>query len=98
MPDVGTDNANALENGKEDGGLEVSRSGQANGHECSTGAEVINSLAVTRGGGSSDDCRVSTESTGDALDVAHEVLSFLEVDPSLGAEAEGELLLIIASI
>ena len=76
----------------------MSSSRQADSHEGSTGAEVVNGLGVTRGGGSSDDCGVSTESTGNALDVAHEVLSLFEVDPSLGTETKGELLLIIAGV
>jgi len=98
VSDVGTDDANALEDGEEDGCLEFSRSGQADGHKGSAGAEVVDGLGVTRGASSSDDCGVSTQSTGDALYVANEVLSLLEVYPSLGAEAENKLLLIFAGI
>ena len=60
LPDVGTDDANTFEDGEEDGSLERSSSGQADGHEGPTRAEVINGLGVTRGTGSSDNCGVST--------------------------------------
>ena len=98
LPDVGTDDANALEYGEEDGSLELSSSGEANGHEGPTRAEVVNGLGITRGAGGSDDGGVSAESAGDTLDVPNEVLSLLEVDPSLGTKAEDEVLLLVAGI
>lgn len=98
VSDVGTDDGNALEDCEEDGSFELSSSGQADRHEGSTGAEVIDGLSVTWGGGGSDDCGVSTKSTGDALDVCNEVLGLFEVDPSLGTKTENELLLLFAGI
>ena len=41
---------------------------------------------------------MSTKSTSDTLDIANEVLGFLEVDPSLSTEAEDEVLLISTGI
>lgn len=97
-PDVGTDYANALEDGEEDGSFELSSSGQANSHECSARTEVVNGLGVTGGASGCDDCRVSTESTGNALDVCNKVLGLVEIDPSLCTEAKDELLLIFPGI
>ena len=98
LPDVGTDDANALEDGEEDGSFECGSSGQADGHERSAGAEVVNGLGVTGGASGCDDRRVSTESTGNALDVRNQVFGLLEVDPSLCIEAKYELLLIFPGI
>ena len=98
LPDVGTDDANALKDGEEDGSFERSSSGQANGHECSAGTEVVNGLGVAGGAGGCDDCRVSTKSTSNALDVRNKVLGLLEIDPSLCTEAKDELLLIFPGI
>ena len=98
LPDVGTDDANALENCEEDGSFERGSSRQANGHERSTRAEVVNGLGITGGASGCDDCRMSTESTCNALDIRNEVLGLLEVDPSLCAEAKYELLLIFPGI
>ena len=55
-------------------------------------------MGVTGWGGGSNDRGVGTVSAGDALDITYEVLSLLEVDPSLGTETENELLLIFAGI
>jgi hypothetical protein len=87
LPDVGSNDADALENGKEDGCFKISGSGQTDGHQSSTGPEVVNSLGVTRGACSGHHCGVSAQSTGDALDVRNEVLSLFEVYPSLSTEA-----------
>jgi len=59
-PDVGTDYTDALENGEEDGSLEHSSSGQADGHEGSARTEVVNRLGVTRGTSGSYNCGVCT--------------------------------------
>ena len=98
LPDVGAFNANAFEDGEEDGRFEVSRPRQADGHESSTGTEVINCLCVARGAGSGDDGRVSTIPAGDALDVRDEVLGLLKVYPSFCSETECQFLLILAGI
>jgi len=60
VPNVGTDDTNALENGEEDGSLELGSSGQADGHERSARTKVVNRLGVTGGASSSDNCGVST--------------------------------------
>jgi hypothetical protein len=98
LPDVGTDDANALEDGEEDGSFESGSPGQANSHERSARAEVVNGLCVTGGASGCDDRRVSTESTSNALNVRNKVLGLLEVDPSLCTEAKYELLLIFPGI
>jgi hypothetical protein len=76
----------------------MSGSGQADSHEGSTRAEVVNGLSITRGACGGDNGGVSTESAGDAFDVRNKVLSLLEVNPSLGTEAENELLLIFPGV
>jgi hypothetical protein len=98
LPDVGTDYADALKDGKEDRSFEISCSGQADGHEGASGAEVVNGLGVTRGACGSNDGGMSTESAGDSFYVRNEVLSLFEVYPSLGTEAENQVLLIFAGI
>lgn len=98
VPDVGTNYADGLEDGKEYGSFEGSRSGQADGHEGATGAEIINGLNVTGRARGGNDGGMSTESASDALDVSNQVLSLFEVYPILGTEAENQVLLVLARI
>jgi hypothetical protein len=88
IPDVGTKNADTLDDGEEDGNFEIPGSWQADSHERSTGAEVVGSLGVTGGVGGSDDGGVGTEPASDALDVRNKALSLFKIYPSLCAEAE----------
>ena len=98
LPDVGTNDADALENGKEDGCFEIGSSRQANGHKGSTRAEVVNGLGVTRGACGGDNRGVSTQPTCDTLDDRNEVLSFFKIYPSLSTEAENKVFLIFSGI
>ena len=98
LPYIGTNYTDALEDGKEDRSFEIGRSGQADSHEGATGAEVVNRLGITGGACRSNNGGMSTESTGDALDIPNEIFSLFKVYPSLGTEAENQVLLILAGI
>ena len=98
LPDVGTDDSDALEDGEENGSLELSGSRQANGHERSARTEVVNGLGITRRASGGDDSGVSTKPTSNTFDVSNEVLCLLVVDPSFCTKAKHELLLIFTGI
>ena len=98
LPDVGTDDTDALKDSKEDRCLKVSSSRQTDGHKGPTGAKVVDCLRVAGWTRRGDDRGVGAESASDALDVCNEVLCFLEVYPSLGTEAEAEILLVFPGI
>ena len=98
LPDIGTGDSNALEDGEENGSFELSGSGQANGHERSARTEIVNGLGITRGASGGYDGGVSTKPASNTFDISNEVLGLLEVDPSFCTKAKHELLLIFAGI
>ena len=74
LPNVGTVDVDALDDGLEDTSTELGVSWEADDHEGSSRAEVVDGLLVSGGGGSGDDGGVWAKTVSSGDDVLDEVL------------------------
>ena len=90
VSDVRTKDGDALDDGEEDIGGERCLRGEADDHEVSSRAEVVDCLLVRGGGRGGDDSGVWTQAVAGSLDVGDEVARLPEVNPGLCAKGFDE--------
>jgi hypothetical protein len=98
LPDIRTDDVDALRDGEEDVAVQGRTSRETDDHEVTTWAEVVDGLFVCGAGRGGDDGGVGAESVCGVLNVLDEVLALLEVNPFFCAELEAEITLLGAGI
>lgn len=98
LPDVGATDVDGLDDSEEDVGSEFAVSWQADHHEGSSRAEVVNGLLVGGRVGSSDNGNIGAVTASGSLDGGNEVLGLPEVNPSLSTELHGEVALLSTGI
>jgi len=99
VTDIRSLDLNHANDSVEDGGRELSTSGETDADDGTLGSDVLGSLLEGLLGSSDEESSVRAKAiVGSSLDISDDVLSLCEVDEGLGTERHAHLLLLLTTI